>query len=110
MKVNLYGHSIAVDRSIKNSIDILIFGGKETQDPDLLNSKKISVASHFMSLDTVSGLMTSVCTDTLPPSNRYLQHTFFFIYFHREYFSRIFISRRDNVYLQISTGAFSIFG
>ena len=81
MKVNLYCHSIAVDRSIKNSIDVLIFGGKETQDPDSLNSKKISVASHFMSLDTVSGLMTPVCTDTLPPSNRYLQHIFFLFTF-----------------------------
>ena len=81
VKVNLCGHSIAVDRSSKNRCDILIFGGKETLEVECSNPKRISLNSHFTRLDTISGLISAVGTNSLLPSNRFVRFLLFLLFF-----------------------------
>ena len=70
LRLNLHGHSIAVDRSTAKATDILIFGGKDALDNKDFEVKKKTNSSHFCKLNIITGVAVPVVTKNMPPENR----------------------------------------
>ena len=77
VKLNLHGHSIAVDRSHANNTDILIFGGKDALDTKEFEAKRIAATStrHFCRLNVHTGTVFPINSRDRPPENRWVLFT-----------------------------------